>query len=613
VAFRAAASNTTGSGSSVTQLSVTVPASGAGGTVAAGDLAYLAVITYQSGLLTNYATPAGWTELFPHTAFNSNTTTMALCWKILEVSDLGASLNFGTLTSARRQSIGVIIYSDAAHDSNSTLLQDTSEDVNVLSPTIDPTADDCILVHFAFCNGVATDGTLVSVAPTAGWDERVDAGTSAGGAVENGTLFIQDRQESGGGPFSAVTATASEAVDDGQVMVAVAPVASEEPAVESSLPRPFVGPYPRLLRTGLLQPFQLRGDSGVVGDQAISLSDTGTASDTLSASADVPLADTAAAADALSVSVAVPLADLASATDLLSASAALTLSDAASGTDALSVQMDVVVDPHQAGIQIPRFFQLPSAASIQLRGSQEGAVTKSLTDTAAAADAATVAAAAPLADTASAADSLTISVTLSLADTATAAETIAAGVPISLSDTGTATDTLASSAAAPLADTAAAADALSVSVALSLSDTATAADALVAGVPISLADTGSASDTLASSAAAPLSETSSAADTLNITASLTRADTASAADVLSVSPAIPLTDIVSASEGLTITVQVALVETASGSDLLVGDWVLNETILSRVSTGPYLRGVSTGDEKRRATTGPYRRRITTGE
>ncbi len=381
---------------------------------------------------------------------------------------------------------------------------------------------------------------------------------------------------------------------------------AEFPFAESMAPwelRPFQPPIPMEVWT----------TPTVSADQSISLDDTAAAADALTLAAAVPLSDTAAASDALTVTTAVPLSDTAAGDDVLTSTAAVPLADTAAADDQLVaaaigelgawflspfaelpfdapapwegglnkgvVVLDIWTNTATATEQSISLADtaaaadaLTLAAAVPLTETAAGtdflAVGNAspLADTASAADALTLAAAAPLADTAAGADALALAVTLTLADTAAAADALTAGVPIAQDDTASAADVLAVAVASPLADTAAAADALTVAAALTLSDTATAAETFAAGVPITQADTASAVDSLTITVTIPLAETATASDSLTVSAAIALAETAAAADVMARTITVSLEDLASAADSLALAAVVALSETASAAD-----------------------------------------------
>ncbi len=274
-------------------------------------------------------------------------------------------------------------------------------------------------------------------------------------------------------------------------------------AGEAFTPRPFVGPVPRLMRTGILAPLQFTGDrTSPAGAAEISLSDTGSGVDSLTSTATVPLADTGSGsdvltlvgtiplsdtgagadslavtatvpltdtgsgADALGVTATVPLADTGTAADALTVSVTLVLDDTGAGVDALSVQVFGQADPYQAGPQLATMFLSPSRASMQFRGDTSSGAQPAninLTDTGTAVDSMTITVTAPLADTGSGTDALAITATIPLSDTGTAADAALVGVPITLTETATAVDALTiTSVSFTMADTASALDQISI-------------------------------------------------------------------------------------------------------------------------------------------------------
>jgi len=223
-AFRAVSTATTGTGAGVTTLEVAIPTSGAGGDVKPYDLAYLWWSEVFGGLITGLATPAGWTELLAPQSILSSTQAIALAYKYLVTADIGANTGFGTLGSNRRQNLSVTVYKSAVHDSVSSLSSSATGTTPPPVPGIDPVALDCMLASFAALNHTSADINLITSTPASSpaWVERADFGTSVTAAVNHGSQEVQERQESGGGAFSATTFTASHSIQYGAVTVALA-------------------------------------------------------------------------------------------------------------------------------------------------------------------------------------------------------------------------------------------------------------------------------------------------------------------------------------------------------------------------------------------------------
>lgn len=182
------------------------------------------------------------------------------------------------------------------------------------------------------------------------------------------------------------------------------------------------------------------------GSTPISLTDSGTAADTVAVIASAAVTDAGSGADALAATVG------------------LTATDTGSAADTASV-----------------------------------AAAAPLTDTAAAADTAQVTAAAGLTDTAAGADLLGVLVTLALAEAAAGLDAVTVNTgatPVTLADTAAAADTAAVTVAVPSTDTATAADGLTSSAVVLVADTAAAADAVVAVRLLTVADTGVGADTV---------------------------------------------------------------------------------------------------------------------
>lgn len=138
--------------------------------------------------------------------------------------------------------------------------------------------------------------------------------------------------------------------------------------------RPFVGPVPRLMRTGILAPLQLSGDRQVSAPTGLN----GTAS--LTATATITAAGTVQGAASLTETATISAAGVGQGTASLTETATITAAGnmSAASTAAATVTATITAagvlagtaDPYQAPLQLPAFFIWPSRASIQLSGDQ---------------------------------------------------------------------------------------------------------------------------------------------------------------------------------------------------------------------------------------------------
>lgn len=217
--------NTTGTGAAVAQLSVLIPNNG--NKIAVPIEAGMEAVVFWSevagGLTTNYAIPSGWSSIIALAAINSSVQAWVMCRKTLALADVGSTFNFGTLTANRRQNIVLVILRNAVFDSaGATNISGLVSDTNVVMPGIDPTAIDCLLLNFSTIQHAANNTALVSGTPASGWTEEADFGTSAVASVSHGSIVVQSKQESGGGPFSATSFVASHTGYDASITIAFA-------------------------------------------------------------------------------------------------------------------------------------------------------------------------------------------------------------------------------------------------------------------------------------------------------------------------------------------------------------------------------------------------------
>lgn len=145
---------------------------------------------------------------------------------------------------------------------------------------------------------------------------------------------------------------------------------------------------------------------------------------------------------------------------------------------------------------------------------------------------------------------------ISLTDSATAEDAATVAVDVPVADTASAADSLTAAADLTVTDVATASDDVAVSASVPLADSATADDSVLVSVPISLADSASADDAWSSVPTPVLDEQAAADDAVSVTASAPWADSATATDDLTVSPVsfVTLDDTATASESLAIVV-----------------------------------------------------------
>jgi len=255
------------------------------------------------------------------------------------------------------------------------------------------------------------------------------------------------------------------------------------------------------------------------GATPVSVGETGSGSDGLSASATAALTDTGTGADALAVPTrSIVVIDLGAGADTLTVPArAAPVGESAAGADAVQVGAAVSV-----------------ADTATATDSLTATATTALTDTASAADAVGngLGTARPLADAGSAADVLTVAVTAALTDTGAAADARTSAASVPLTDAGTGADTVDNGmgTAKTTGDAGAAADLLTVVATLVMGDSAAGVDSpagLGAGV---LLDAGLSGEVASAAATVGLAETAAAAQAVVVSASVAVADAAVAVD-----------------------------------------------------------------------------------
>lgn len=283
----------------------------------------------------------------------------------------------------------------------------------------------------------------------------------------------------------------------------------------------------------------------------ISVGDTGSAAEALSAAATAPLADTAGSTQTLTANAATSSGDAGSAAGTLTANATAPLTDAGTADQSLAVTVAVPTADSGSGTET-----LTVGVSVPL--ADTGTATPSIT----------VTAAVPVADTASGADALTAAATAQLADVGTAAEALTSNATASPADTATATDTLVAGIAIGLADTGSAVDAVTVDRAATLTDAGTATQALTVDAVALLVDTGTAGDALTVAVASPLPDAAGSTDALTVTVAAQVTDLGSTVDALAHSVAATLADLGSAADILTRAVLAVLADGGAAADAL---------------------------------------------
>lgn len=173
-------------------LNVTVPSKGIGGSVQPGDRAYLYWSEVNGALITGAAVPAGWTELIAPTQLFGNTMAHAFARRTLVQADIGATINYGTLSASRRQNLTVRVYSTGVHDAVSTVTTGTGTTTPTM-PGLTAGGANPKACSFAMVQHVAANSSLVKSQSATNWTDRADFGTS-GTVILNGSQYHQDRQ-----------------------------------------------------------------------------------------------------------------------------------------------------------------------------------------------------------------------------------------------------------------------------------------------------------------------------------------------------------------------------------------------------------------------------------
>jgi hypothetical protein len=413
VAFRAGANNKANS----TAPSVVVPAG-----CQTGDVIVVHISQNNTNVIT--AAPAGLT------AQNTNTTTAAfpnvLYTGVVGTGGITAGGTLSWTLSATRQ-WSVTLYAASGVDTSTPILGTIQTVANATAastaatPSLTTTGSGWILELLSGkSNGTAITGWT---APT-GW--TVEQSCTAAGTFAGGTS-IADRNAgiAAAGTYGGDTYTASSG---------------------------FAG---LVAYTFALNP---------IANTAVTLTETGTGADALSASATTTVTETGTGTDALAASASLTQSDTGTLTDALAVSQPVSLPDTGHGTDALST---------------------PS-------------VTATTAETGTGADALSTSVTLAQADTGSFTDSMLVSSPVGLADTATGTDALTVTVTVPLPETGHGTDGLSDSATLPLSDTGSGSDGLTVLTGNnpSLPDTAHGTDNLTITIQVSLSDTGSLLDSL---------------------------------------------------------------------------------------------------------------------
>src|SRR6266536_239767 len=171
---RAAASANTGA-TSQTAVAVTVPTTGPGGTVVAGDRA-LVVVAAERSLIPSL--PAGWTSI-DGAASGSATMAWRFAWKNLVSGDIGASVS-STVTTARRMAMAVIVFGNALDPiaTAATFTQNGAGTATATLPNATPAGADAmlasVLVAISSLSPFARTFT-----PAATWTEQAENGSTS--------------------------------------------------------------------------------------------------------------------------------------------------------------------------------------------------------------------------------------------------------------------------------------------------------------------------------------------------------------------------------------------------------------------------------------------------
>lgn len=190
----------------------------------------------------------------------------------------------------------------------------------------------------------------------------------------------------------------------------------------------------------------------LVSAAAVSVSDSGSATDTYAVSVPIGLADAGSSTQALSLAVVLLLAETASSSDTLTPAATLSLTDSAASTDASTAT--ATLSPAQAGSAAETF---------------ASTVTLSLTDAG------------------TGTDSAGIALTEQISDTGSATEILAPAVSTAFLESGASTDTAHTTAAIPLGDSASGVESSSTGIAVSFLETASVTDSfhvIKASIPL---------------------------------------------------------------------------------------------------------------------------------
>jgi trimeric autotransporter adhesin len=276
------------------------------------------------------------------------------------------------------------------------------------------------------------------------------------------------------------------------------------------------------------------------------------ASDQLTASVTVPVSDTAAGSDALTPQISLTLPDAAGAADafVVVVGNAITLADTGAATDA-PVQSVTGPEAEQAAATD----QLIASASVPAQDAAGAADSLAvvvgnqvaLPELAAGADSLAAAAGVPEGDVAAGADALTQTASVPVSDLAGAADalSVVAGAVISLTDAGAATDRTAETGTEASGETAGSSDTLAAVASVPVPDVAAAAEVLITAVSVPAQDMAGAADAISvvQSAAVALQDAAGAAEALRVQVTVQLAEQAAAAELVQPTVTLSFTDV----------------------------------------------------------------------
>lgn len=307
----------------------------------------------------------------------------------------------------------------------------------------------------------------------------------------------------------------------------------------------------------------------------VSMTDSGSGTDSLSLIAAIPVTDSGTGTDSLSVSQtnSVSMTDSASGTDTLSIAASVSVSDSGTGTDTASISVPVSMSDSATGTDSSSLVAaIPLSDSASGVDSSSLAVQVSATDAATGTESASTVMGATLLDTAAGTDSATIAATVAISDSGAGVDSLTYQYGLSGTDTASGTDSMSITVPASMADTATGTDSMSIAVQVALSDSGTGTDTAIAtsGTPISMSDTATGDDSLAVVVSVSAADTASGSDSLSLSVQVSASDSASGTDTLSVqaSGQPNLVDTASGTDTLSVAASVSLSDSATGSEAL---------------------------------------------